>query len=212
MRAAEQELSSEQQAPSWVDRAPRTVTTLMVGKLLSEEKGEQLCRVRNLSASGMLVESRRPIEIDTDITVELRCGQRLSGQVVWSHDGRAGVHFGAPINVEKVLATARGTTPSARLHRAVPRAPRFDVDCPARLVCNGVSFQIVVNNISQSGARLRIAGQPDLDRVMTVAIPGLAPRPCTVRWSRDGEVGIAFIDMVPYAELADWLGQLDVAH
>jgi PilZ domain len=184
----------------------------MVGKLLCEQRGEQLCRVRNLSATGMLVEARRPLEIDSDITVELRCGQRLSGQVVWSHDGRAGVQFRAPIEVETVLATARGTSPAARLHKAVPRAPRFDVHCPARLVCNGAPFKIVVNNISQSGARLHLTGQPDLDRVMTVAIPGLNPRACTVRWARDGEAGIAFIEMVPYAELADWLSQLDVAH
>ncbi|MGC6728191.1 PilZ domain-containing protein, partial [Escherichia coli] len=77
---------------------------------------------------------------------------------------------------------AKGSSPSARLRRAVPRAPRFLVTGPARLVCNGVSSAVQIENISQSGARIRLPGQLDLDRVMTLVIPGLKPHSCTVRW------------------------------
>lgn len=214
MRIVETEGGAADKGPpmAWTDRAPRTMTTLLVGKLLCDGLGEQLCRVRNLSANGMLIEALRIPDVADMVTVELRCGQRLAGEVVWSQEGRAGIQFAAPIEVEAVLATARSTTPAARLHKAVPRAPRFAVQCPARLMCNGTPFDAVIENISQSGARLRVIGQPELDRVMTLVAPGLSPRSFSVRWRHEDGMGVAFIDMIPYAELSPWLTRLEIAH
>lgn len=209
MGATEQPLETGTDQDPWAARAPRTVTTLMVGKLICGSAGEQLCRVRNISATGMMVESPYPLRDGDRITVELRCGQLLEGTIVWTSAGRAGVQFAATIDVEEVLATAKGTSPAARLRRAVPRAPRFEVEGPARLVCNGVSHMVRVENISLSGARLHLTSQPALDRVMTLVIPGLSPRSCTVRWCEGDAAGIAFIEMIPYAELAAWLSALD---
>jgi hypothetical protein len=195
-------------AGPWAERAARTVTTLMVGKLVHQGAGEQLCRVRNISATGMMIESPFPLRDGDRIAVELRCGQELEGTIVWTSAGRAGVQFPVPVDVEEVLATAKGSSPAARLRRAVPRAPRFAVTGNARLVCNGVSTPVQLENISQSGARIRLLNQPDLDRVMTLVIPGLKPHTCTVRWSESDAIGIAFIDMIPYAELAAWLAEV----
>ena len=64
--------------------------------------------------------------------------------------------------------------------------------------CNGVSHTVLMENISQSGARVRLSNQPDLDRVMTLVVPGLSPRSCTVRWAEDDSAGVAFIEMIPY--------------
>lgn len=202
-----QPLDTSADQGSWASRAPRTVTTLMVGKLICAAAGEQLCRVRNISATGMMLESSFPLHEGDRIKVELRCNQQLEGDIMWTSSGRAGVQFVSPIDVEQVLATARGSSPDARLRKAVPRAPRFAIESPARLVCNGVSYIVSIDNISQSGARLRLLGQPDLDRVMTLVIPGLNPRSCAVRWSRGDTAGVAFIDMISYGELAAWLSE-----
>jgi hypothetical protein len=208
--AAEHQIDDPQNDASgaWATRAPRTMTTLMVGKLVRAGAGEQLCRVRNISASGMMLETPFPIREGDRIAVELRCGQLLEGTVKWTSAGRAGVQFLTPIDVEEVLANARGSSPAARLRRAVPRAPRFVIATTARLVCNSVSFTVLVENISQSGARLRLSNQPALDRVMTLVIPGLKPRACSVRWSEGEAAGVAFIEMIPYAELATWLTEV----
>lgn len=187
----------------WAQRAPRTVTTLLVGKLLCDGSGEQLCRVRNLSATGMLIETQRALGYGNWIAVELRCGQNLQGTVAWSSTGRAGVQFTAPIDVDQVLAVARGAT-AARV--VAPRAPRFAANLTARLVNEGHPLEVTVENISQSGARVQLGEQRELDRSVTLTIPGLQPRRCTVRWTRDQTVGLAFMDMVPYNELAALLG------
>lgn len=212
MGAAEHNFdASTEGGDAWAERAPRTVTTLMVGKLVREGGGEQLCRVRNISASGMMLDSPLPLRDGDRITVELRGGPALTGKIVWVSDGRAGVQFEARIDVEDVLATAKGSSPAARLRRAVPRAPRFHVTGPARLVCNGVSNAVRLENISQSGARILLPNHLDLDRVMTLVVPGLKPHSCTVRWSDAEAAGIAFIDMIPYAEPAAWLGEVQAA-
>ena len=188
---------------AWSQRAPRTVTTLLVGKLVSDGANEQLCRVRNLSATGMLIETQRSLGYGNWVTVELRCGQRLQGTVAWSSTGRAGVQFVTPIEVDQVLAVARGAT-AARM--VAPRAPRFAANLAARLVNEGHPLDVTVENISQSGARVQLAEQRELDRLVTLTIPGLQPRRCTVRWTQGQTVGIAFMDMVPYDELAALLG------
>lgn len=212
MGAAEHQMEDQPgDTDAWATRAPRTMTTLMVGKLVRAGTGEQLCRVRNISASGMMIESPLALREGDAIAVELRCGQLLEGTIKWTSAGRAGVQFTMPIDVEEVLATAKGSSPAGRLRRAVPRAPRFAVTTTARLVCNGVSLMVLLENVSQSGARLRLSNQPDLDRVMTLVIPGLKPRSCTVRWSEGDAAGVAFIDMIPYAELAGWLADVQPA-
>ena len=191
------------QETEWAQRAPRTVTTLLVGKLLCDGTGEQLCRVRNLSATGMLIETQRPLGYGNWIAVELRCGQRLQGTVAWSSTGRAGVQFATPIEVDQVLAVARGAS-TARV--VAPRAPRFAANLTARLINEGHPIDVTVENISQSGARVQLDAQRELDHSVTLTIPGLQPRRCTVRWSKDQTVGLAFMDMVPYDELAAVLG------
>ncbi|WP_333572677.1 PilZ domain-containing protein [Sphingomonas sp.] len=209
MGAAEHQFDHNSSHPGpWAERAPRTVTTLMVGKLICAGAGEQLCRVRNISATGMMLESPFPLRESDSIVVELRGGPVLEGKIMWVSAGRAGVQFSAPIDVEEVLATAKGSSPAARLRRAVPRAPRFQLATTARIVCNGISHAVVMENISQSGARIRLPNQPDLDRVMTLVIPGLSPRSCTVRWIENDVAGVAFIEMLPYAELAAWLNEM----
>lgn len=209
MGAAEHQFDHNASEPGpWAERAPRTVTTLMVGKLICTGAGEQLCRVRNISATGMMLESPFPLREGDRIVVELRGGPILEGQIMWVSAGRAGVQFHAAIEVEEVLATAKGSSPAARLRRAVPRAPRFAIAGNARLVCNGVSHMVAMENISQSGARIHLSNQPELDRVMTLVVPGLSPRSCTIRWLESDSAGVAFIEMIPYAELAAWLNEM----
>ncbi|WP_162184714.1 PilZ domain-containing protein [Sphingomonas hengshuiensis] len=90
-----------------VERAPRTMTTLLVGKLLCGAAGDHPCRIRNLSATGMLVETSQPLLPGQPVTVELRGGDRLDAAVAWAASGRAGLRFLVPASVDAILANAR---------------------------------------------------------------------------------------------------------
>lgn len=190
--------------PGAVERAPRTVTTFLVGKLLCGPAGEHLCRIRNISATGMLVETHHALALDESIAVELRCGDRLEGAVAWTTSGRMGVRFRAPIAVDAVLANAKPRLASTG--PSVPRAPRFTVQCAARISSFGRSIDVTIENVSQSGARIRMAKPPHRDTQVILSIPGLPPRRCTTRWSNEDTAGLSFLDMIPYHDLATWLG------
>jgi hypothetical protein len=196
-------------ASEWADRAERTVTTLLIGKLVCAS-GAELCRIRNISATGMMIETARPLGYGNWLAVELRCGQKLQGSVAWASAGRAGVQFTTPIDVDQVLAVARGAAqPQAQQRRAaepVPRAPRFDVDCPARINSNGRYIDVQVENVSQSGARIRLPRPPKADSQVILSIPGLPTRRAVARWSSDEVAGLSFLDVIPYNELSAWLG------
>jgi hypothetical protein len=195
-------------AAEWTDRAERTVTTLLIGKLVCAS-GAELCRIRNISATGMMIETARSLGFGNWLAVELRCGQKLQGSVAWASTGRAGVQFTAPIDVDQVLAVARGAAAQPQQRRAaepVPRAPRFDVDCAARINSNGRSIDVQVENVSQSGARIRLPRPPKADTQVILSIPGLPPRRAVTRWSSDEVAGLSFLDVIPYDELSIWLG------
>ncbi len=105
----------------WIERAPRTVATLLVGKLRHEGNPGQLCRVRNLSERGMQIDTIASLLPDMRITVELRGGALLNGAIAWTGGGRAGVRFDTPADVNAILgkpqpeaATVRPRSPSSR--------------------------------------------------------------------------------------------------
>jgi hypothetical protein len=185
------------------ERAERRVTTFLVGKLVCAGSNEHLCRVRNLSESGMLIETHKPLGFGSWVDVELRCGQRLQGTVAWAGTGRAGVQFVARIDVDKVLADAKLQAVQGEANQ--PRAPRFKVSCPAQISSNGRYIDVMLENVSQSGACLQLPRPPKQGTHVILAVPGLPSRHCTSRWTEQDRVGLSFSDVIPYHELAAWL-------
>ncbi|AQR73600.1 PilZ domain-containing protein [Sphingomonas sp. LM7] len=185
------------------DRAPRTVTTLLVGKLLCRGTVEHLCRIRNISMSGMMLETHHPLGFGSGVAVELRSGDRLEGNVVWTSEGRAGVEFAAAIDVDHILAQVKAG-PEGFCGPA-PRAPRFDVECAARISCFGRHIDVTLENVSQSGARIRLPRPPREDTEIILSVPGLPSRRCTTRWSADDKAGLIFLEPISYNDLGPWL-------
>lgn len=196
-----------QTSPDWAERAERIVTTLLIGKLVCQT-GAELCRIRNISSTGMLIETSRVLRYGNSVAVELRCGQRLQGTVAWSSTGRAGVQFLQPIDVDEVLAVAQANAQQRSRGTTVPRAPRFDVTTPARISINGRTIDVVVENVSQSGACLRLPRPPRQDTQMILSVPGLPTRRCVTRWADEERAGVSFLDVIPYQDLSGWLGHL----
>ncbi|WP_298675630.1 PilZ domain-containing protein [uncultured Sphingomonas sp.] len=174
--------------------------TLLVARLVRAEGHETLCRIRNLSPSGMMIETPAPVRNGEDIVIELR-DERFAGRVMWTSEGQAGVHFAAPIDVASVLGDARLAI--ARQDR--PRAPRFRVECPAQVSLYGRTIEATVDDLSQSGVRLRMENPlaPGSEFVLTIA--GLPTMACSARWSDEDFCGAIFHGILPYDSLAAWL-------
>lgn len=186
----------------WLPREKRTVTTLLAGRLRQEGGPDGLCRVRNLSSGGMMIELYHPIQVGALVALELRNGMELAGRVAWTKSGRAGISFTAPVDLERLFEKPiNGSQNRAR----VPRAPRFDANCPIILSSQGQRYAATLVNLSQSGARILLTHPLEPGTVVLLSIPGLSPIHAGTRWLHGGEAGLSFVELPPFHELAAWL-------
>ena len=184
--------------PTQPDRrgADRYLSLLRVGAIMFEDRRE-LCLIRNISAGGMMIRAYSNIAIGTELSVELKQGDPVSGVVKWVENGLTGVTFDEPIDVILLLAPP-GDGPR-------PRLPRIEVDCNAWVRQDGDLVQIRLMNISQGGLCVEARGRLAVGGDIVITLPGLTPAAGVVKWN-DGEAyGLAFNRALVLSELVDWL-------
>ena len=95
----------------------------MVAKLQTGTNAEPFdVRIRNLSATGMMVQSPMPIEAGTSVTVALRNLADIAGVVAWCEGERIGIAFDEdidPLQVRANHAPASNAVPAYA--RGIPR-------------------------------------------------------------------------------------------
>lgn len=194
-------LPEARSARAFPPRAPRTVTLLITGKL-STRAEEGLCRVRNISASGMQIETRIAVAVGDAVRVELRGLSAIAGKVVWSRGLLAGIASDGAIDVERLLHPA----PVSRLLRAAhPRGPRVPVELAIEVQGGDGLHEAALIDLSQGGARVRLPFRPRIEERLSLIVAGLPLKSGAVRWIRGDEAGIAFYEPLSFDRLAEWL-------
>lgn len=181
---------------AWQNRDTRLTTILLVGRIITRT-GDHLCRVRNISADGMLVECDTPLSVDEPVTIELRNMNVVTAHVRWIKDGRIGIQFDASADVEDLLQQPAGT-------KLRPRAPRLGADCPIVIWHIGRNYSATLIDVSQTGCRLKVAEPFVAGADVRITIPDLPARRATLRWSSNGLAGFAFNEPLSFAELKAW--------
>ncbi|MET1754350.1 PilZ domain-containing protein [Novosphingobium sp. RD2P27] len=188
-------------SPEFRERAARTMTLLMTGKVTLDGR-ENLCRVRNISATGMKIETHMALQVDQQLRVGLRYGEEIAARVAWTRDGAAGLAFLTPIDVETTLAPL----PQSRIRRQrAPRGPRLSAACAIKVEARGTIHYATLLDISQGGAKLRLPFRPTRDERLVLTIPDLPLKSGGVRWIGEDEVGLGFYVALPFDMLAAWL-------
>ena len=184
-------------------REARMVTVLMVGRILGP-LGDGLCRIRNLSAGGLMAEVFAPFAVEDRIGIELRNGFMLDGEVRWTRQGQIGIRFDQPVaDIKSFLAEQRAGL--RRRDGYVGRAPRLLVDCSADIRIDGRHHHGVVADISQYGARLVTAAPLVRDGQLSLSVAGLPHLRGAVRWVAEDGAGITFLDPLGFKPLGEWL-------
>lgn len=194
-------ISFTNEAPAPPERRTdrRHLTILRVAKMITE-RSEDLCLIRNISAGGLMAHVYRPIQIDQKVTIEMKSGQLLTGQVRWVQDSNVGIQFDDRVNVGEVLSNAPPEPGAPR-----PRAPRVDMSCRARLRAGATFHKVNVRDISQGGVKIEISGFVLPEDQVVIQLEHFRPMPGVVRWAHHGMAGIAFHEVIPYPELTQWL-------
>ncbi len=174
----------------------RQLTLFRVGAL-TVRGGRELCLIKNVSAGGMLIRAYCAIDPGERLSVELKCGEQVSGTGCWVDGNLIGITFDQPVDVVELLATSMGGPR--------PRMPRVEVDCGVFVREGAATRRATARDISQGGVKLATARPLTFGGEVVVMLPGLGPRPGLVCWEEAGQYGIAFNRVLPLGELVAWL-------
>jgi len=192
-------LSTAVPRPSERRSDERVAPTLRVAKL-EGPSGDQLIRVRNVSAGGLMGEAGQPVTVGDDVTVELS-SQKIPGSIVWIRDGTVGVKFDQNIDLGELLA---GRKPR---HGFRSRPPRLEVSCKASLRVDKIYYTVDVHDISLGGMKVEPIEEYCLGKKVVVVVESLRPVRGEIRWYSDRKAGIVFDEPLSFEELAEWVGK-----
>jgi len=191
--------SNDVPAPPERRGGERHIRILRVGTLVVNGRRE-LCLIRNISAGGLMAHVYSPLVPGQRLNVELKTNLLVAGRVVWVRDGNAGIQFDAAMEVAEMLAN-----PAVMDNGWRPRTPRVEVDRLATLRSGARTNWVQARDLSQSGVKLETDEAPATGEEVVVTLDGLRPLHGAVRWAGGGQCGIAFNQLIPFAELIDWL-------
>ena len=177
----------------------RILPTLRVAKLTGDA-GEQLIRVRNISAGGLMAEVGQPCSVGDRVDVELS-NQKIPSSIVWTREGTVGIKFDQNVDLGELLA---GRKPR---HGFRARPPRLEVQCKASIRVGKVYYTVDVHDISLGGLKVEPIEEYCVGKSVVVVVESLRPVKGEVRWFSDRKAGIVFDEPLSFEELAEWIGK-----
>ncbi len=188
--------------------------SVLINAGIIHQGNDALCRIRNLSPGGVMIECPLPLAVDDEIELHLRSGRHVTGRVRWVDDGRAGVAFDDPASAELVGATQQSVPKRVSIRRQTEEAspigyPYFRRQCWAQLSAGNLRAQVPVAYISSTGVVVENSVEWGGERLFSVSIEGLgryAARLCDGAATENGDsVGLLFVEPVLYRTFNDWL-------
>jgi PilZ domain len=173
---------------------------LRIGKLTDSSGHEQLIKVKNLSAGGVMGIVTRAPAVGEQVHVELS-SERIPASVVWIRGDTAGLKFDQNIDLGELLA---GRKPR---HGFRPRPPRLEIPCKASVRVGKTYYTVDVHDISLGGMKVEPIDEYCVGKNVVVAVESLRPIKGEVRWYSDRRAGIVFERALDFEELAEWVGK-----
>ena len=177
----------------------RLLKIFRVGKLTTD-RFEELCLVRAVGAGGVMAHVHSPLAARQRVRIELGSDRQFWGNVLWTKDGTAGIGFDGQVDIAEVLARAGDETDDRRSH-----GPRLAIDCRAKLRVGAQFHWVRVHDLGQTGAGIISDEALENGSEVVITLEGFRPIPASTAWRRDGRIGIAFNQPIPFGELMQWL-------
>ncbi|QDH33367.1 PilZ domain-containing protein [Porphyrobacter sp. YT40] len=176
--------------------APRFTLLIRAAKLVSAQ-GEFVCVIRDVSETGVSVRLFHALPTCTDYALHMPAGAIYEISRVWQRDNEAGFSFDGSVDVAK-LVNESSEYPK--------RGLRLGLCFPVMVHGLTGSFEAVVENLSQQGARITCDALLSIDQNVRIVVPSLMGKPrdvrAKVRWRRDRHYGVVFDDTFTLGEFA----------
>jgi hypothetical protein len=177
----------------------RVSAMLRLGKFTTAT-GEQLVRVKNLSAGGLMAYVGSPPQIGDQVEIELS-SQKIPSTVVWIREDLVGLKFDQDIDLGELLAGRK------QRHGFRPRPPRLDIRCKASVKVGKVYYTVDVHDVSLGGMKVEPIEEYCVGAPVIVVVESLKPIRGEVRWYSERKAGIVFDEPLDFDELTEWVGK-----
>jgi hypothetical protein len=178
----------------------RLSAMLRVGKLSDAAGNEQLIKVKNLSAGGVMAIVTRAPSVGDQVAVELS-SQRIPASVVWIREDMAGLKFDQNVDLGELLA---GRKPR---HGFRARPPRLEIPCKASVRVGKTYYTVDVHDISLGGIKVEPIEEYCVGKNVVVVVESLRPVKGEVRWYSERRAGIVFEQPLEFEELTEWVAK-----
>ena len=178
----------------------RLSAMLRVGKLTSADGSEQLVKIKNLSAGGVMAIVPRELKVGDEVKIELS-SQQIPATVVWIREGTAGLKFDQDVDLGELLA---GRKPR---HGFRPRPPRLKIPCKASVRVGKTYYTVDMHDLSLGGIKVQPIEEYCVGKKVIVVVESLRPIKGEVRWYSDRRAGIVFERALEFDELSEWVGK-----
>jgi hypothetical protein len=178
----------------------RLSAMLRLGKLVDAEGRQQLIRVKNMSAGGVMAIVPQPLAVGDHVEIEVS-GQKIPSSVVWTRDELIGLKFDQNVDLGELLA---GRKPRLGFR---PRPPRLDIACKASVRVGKVYYTVDVHDISLGGMKVEPIEEYCVGKKVIVVVESLRPIKGEVRWYSDRRAGIVFDKPLDFDELSERVGK-----
>jgi hypothetical protein len=178
----------------------RVSAMLRVGKLVDKSGNQQLIRIKNMSAGGVMAIVSHAPAVEDRVEIEVS-GQKIPATAVWTRGDLAGFKFDQNVDLGELLA---GRKPRLGFR---PRPPRLEIACKASVKVGKVYYTVDVHDISLGGMKVEPIDEYCVGKKVVVVIESLRPVKGEVRWYSDRKAGIVFEKALDFDELSEWVGK-----
>ena len=183
----------------------RLSATLRVAKLTSASGIQQLIKVKNLSAGGLMAIAPDVPSVGDQVQVELS-SEKIPASVVWIRNDILGIKFEQNLDLGELLAGRK------QRHGFRARPPRLEIPCKASVRVGKTYYTVDVHDISLGGIKVEPIDEYCVGKKVVVVVESLRPVRGEVRWFSDRKAGIVFEQPLKFEELAEWIAtRLEVA-
>jgi hypothetical protein len=178
----------------------RVAPLLRTAKLTHASGEQQLVRVKNLSAGGVMAIVVSPPEPGEHVELEMS-SQKIPASVVWVRDDLAGFKFDQNVDLGELLA---GRKPR---HGFRARPPRLEIPCKASVKVGKVYYTVDVHDVSLGGMKVEPIEEYCVGKPVLVVIESLQPIRGEVRWYSERRAGIVFEKPLEFDVLSEWVAK-----
>jgi hypothetical protein len=178
----------------------RVPAMLRLGKMIDAAGNQQLIKLKNVSAGGVMAIVPHPPVIGDHVEIEVSL-QKIPSTVVWTRDDMVGFKFDGNVDLGELLA---GRKPRLGFRA---RPPRLEIACKASVRVGKLYYSVDVHDVSLAGMKVEPIEEYCVGKKVIVVIESFRPVKGEVRWFSERRAGIVFDKPLDFDELAEWVGK-----